>query len=325
MERISTHISEAQAELINQLHEATWESDSIPRIDSKSEIIRLLLDAGLGAVEEGSADLGDVEISDSELRELIPDHTILDHRREQHKAEAKPLFRGSKIAERFSDKADELFSGEHGTKATPRTVEEIGESYLAELEDLDELDILEEESIERQTRAIRERIERYKREYDDAEFAPAETMRDVPEEVSIGSQIKRLRSERERFLRSLKSKAETEQYSDPSDLLKALAYEHGVEERAIELVIDAITPEGSEGRQALKNGSGVELPEEIRAIEDPDLIERALDDVDPSVGDSAEDRDLDHVPRNGDQSPAGATIELAPEEVEELETDGGER
>lgn len=320
MERISTHITDAQKELIEEIKAATWEDRELPRIDSNAELIRMLLDAGIDAIDQGDAEIRSEEISTEMLHELIPDHAIIEHRRDRLKSEAKPLFRGAKIAERFSDKADQLFSGESDTKATPGVIEEIGESYLEELEHHRELDILDQESIERQERAIRERIERYRQEHDSASYAPRETMRPTPEEAEIGSQIKRLRSDRERFLQSLKSKAETESYTSPSDLLKSLAYEHGVEPRAVELVIDAITPPATDGRQALKNGSGVELPEEIKAIEDPDAIERALGEIDPSVGESATDPDLDHVPRNG-AAAERATIELPPEAIDELEGD----
>jgi hypothetical protein len=266
MEQISAYIRESQAEIIRSLHEETWDRDDIPRIDSEAEIIRLLLDLGIDALDSGEAevDLDDVDISAEMLSDLLPDHAIIEHRRETRKKETKPLFRGSKIAERFGDKADEMFSGESDEKATPGVMETIAESYLGELED--NADVLDQESLDRQRRAIRSRVERYREEYRAATHAPRETMRATPEEAEIGAEVERLKDNRERFVEQLIDKAETERYSNPEDLMRALATEHGVSEQSVELVIDGLTPPGSDGRQSLKNGSGVEIPRSIRAL-----------------------------------------------------------
>lgn len=266
MDRISIYLDDYQLDTADSIKEETWKRDDLPRIDNRSEVIRMILDLGLGALDELDGSIEDDEISIEMLSELIPDHTIIDYRREQLKAEAKPLFRGSKIAERFSDKCDELFTGELDTKATPETVSRIADKYLAELADLEEIGVLDEDSIRRQRRAINERVETYAEEFADSEYAPEETMRETPEEALIGSQIRRLHEDREEFIEQLRSKAGEDRYSNPEDLIGSLAYEYGVQPQAIEMLIDAITPDGTDGRQALKNGSGVKIPE----IEQPD-------------------------------------------------------
>lgn len=269
MERTSVHLAESQLSVIDAIKEETWSDPDLPRIDSRSELIRALIDLGIESLDQDAEiEIEDGEMSGAVVCSLIPDHELLEHRRDRLKSEAKPLFRGAKIAERFADKADELYSGEPDEKATPETVEEIGESYLAELEEHAELGILGERSVRRQERAIRSRIEKYRAEYNSAEHAPTETMRETPEEARIGAEVRRLRESRERFVEDLRDKAGTERFTRPEDLLKALAYDHGVSAEAVELVIDSITPEGTEGRQALKNGSGVHIPEFIEGIEE---------------------------------------------------------
>jgi hypothetical protein len=288
MERTSVHLAESQLAVIDAIKEETWSDPDLPRIDSRSELIRALLDLGIESLDQDAEiEIEDGEMSGEVVRSLIPDHELLEHRRDRLKSEAKPLFRGAKIAERFADKADELYQGEPDEKATPETVEEIGESYLAELDEHAELNILGERSVRRQKRAIRETIERYREEYNASEHAPTETMRATPEEARIGAEVKRLREQRERFVEDLRSKADTERFTNPEDLMKALAYDHGVSLDAVELVIDAITPTGTEGRHALKNGSGVHVPEMIEEIEsedEPEEIPEIPEDAEIHMG-----------------------------------------
>lgn len=269
MDRISIYLEDYQLDTADSIKEETWQRDDLPRIDNRSEVIRMILDLGLGALDELEGSIEDDEISIEMLSELIPDHTIIDYRREQLKAEAKPLFRGSKIAERFSDKCDELFTGEVDTKATPETVSRIADKYLAELSDLEEIGVLDEDSIRRQRRAINERVETYREEFATSEFAPEETMRDTPEEVVIGSQIQRLHDDKHQFVLDLSKKASSSKYQNPEDLIGSLAYEYGVNPDAIEMFLDSVTPDGTSGRQALKSGSGVDVPEiDVPQIED---------------------------------------------------------
>lgn len=300
MKQTSIHLRESQVNLVDSAKAATWMDRDLPRIDSRSEIIRKLLDIGIDALDESvTVDFADGEMSGEALCELIDDETMLKYLREERKDGHKDLFRGSKIAKRFSEKADELFEGEPGEKATPQTIRTLAESYKGELEDQREFGKLDDQSVELQKQEIDDTVERYEQEYEDAVYAPTETMRETPEEALIGSQIRRLHNERDEFIEMLRSKAGDDRYNNPEDLIGALAYEYGVQPQAIEMLIDGITPDSTDGRQALKNGSGVEIPK----IEDADQ-----DDID-SIEELPEDAEF--VSRDADARSA-------------VETDGGE-
>ena len=328
MKRTAIHLKESQVEITDELMGQSFADPDVPRIDSRSEILRKLVDLGIDSLPEREVELENGTISGDALLDLLDDETLLEYRREERKASKKPLFRGSKIASRFGDKADELFSGAPDEKATPRTVEKLGESYIGELEDHEELSELGEESVERQKRAIRERVSRYRTEFNQAQDAPRELMRPTPDEATIGAEIGRLRSNRGRFIADLREKAADDRFTNPEDLMKAIGYDHGVSVEAIELVIDEITPDGTEGRQALKNGSGVQVPElvvdEEEELPDPDEVD--VEEVD-SI--SVDERSTDSNGGYTDGSvPAGFSVDggrvegLDDEEIEELIKNG---
>ena len=330
MKRTAIHLKESQVEITDELMGQSFADPDVPRIDSRSEILRKLVDLGIDSLPEREVELENGTISGDALLDLLDDETLLEYRREERKASKKPLFRGSKIAARFGDKADELFSGAPDEKATPRTVEKLGESYIGELEDHEELSELGEDSVERQKRAIRERVSRYRTEFNQAQDAPRELMRPTPDEATIGAEIGRLRSNRERFIADLREKAADDRFTNPEDLMKAIGYDHGVSVEAIELVIDEITPDGTEGRQALKNGSGVQVPElvvdeeelpdpdevDVEGVETIDVEERSTDSnggytdgsvpagfsVDVEGVEGLDDREIEEMIKNGDIS-----------------------
>lgn len=321
-ERTTIYLDDSQAEIVEELMAKSWGEPEIPRIDSKSEILRHLIDLGIGSLPHASVDLDDGEVSGEDLLELLDDETILSYRRDARKKEAKPLFRGSKIAERFSEKADQLFEGAVDEKATPLTIERIAESYLAELEDHEELSELDSESVDRQKRAIRERVEEYRSDYENSENAPREVMRPTPDESRLGAEFGRLRESRESVVESLREKAESERFNSVEPLLKALAYDYGVSVEAVEILLDALTPDGTDGRLSLKSGSGIEVP---------DLLDESLPEPEETIEEI-------EVERNGSTTAGGYSdgairagfrvegdlSDMTPEEIERAITDGGD-
>jgi len=301
----SIRLDESMVNIADELVVESVKHPDVPSFDSRSEILRLVTRIGFEELEErGTIETESGEIDGKRLIELIPDELILEYRKDRHKQAGKPLFTGSKIAERFREKADELFEGEPGEKATPATVRAIGEHYLDELADYEELGILEESSIRRQRRSIEETIERYEKEYHSAEYAPSETMRQTPDEARLGSEVKRLSDRRESFVEQLRDMAAEERFTNPDDLLKALAYDYGVSVESVELVLDEITPDGTDGRQSLKSGSGVDVPE-LTVGEEPKLEEREI-----SVAEDSEET------RTGALIADGAVGDMSAEELE---------
>ena len=305
MKRITLHVDESLVDIADEVVLQTTKNEDVPQIDSRAALLRLVTRIGFEELQDrGVIETDSGKIEGEELVELIPNELILEYRKDKHKQSGKPLFTGSKIAERFREKADQLFEGEPGEKATPETVRAIGDHYLDELEDYDELDILDESSIRRQRQSIEETIERYEREYNSAEFAPTETMRQTPDEARIGSEVKRLSERREDFIDRLRDMASTDRFTNPEDLMKALAYDHGVSLEAVELVINEITPDGTDGRQSLKSGSGVDVPE-LTVGEEPELEEREI-----SVAEDSEET------RTGALIADGAVGDMSAEELE---------
>lgn len=327
MKQTSVRLEEAQVDITDELMGRSFNTDDVPRIDSRSEILRKLVDLGIKSLPQSEIELEDGTVSGDALLDLLDDETLLEYRREERKRDKRPLTRGAKIAERFGDLVEDLYSGSADEKATPATIENLAQSYIGELEDHEELSELGEESVERQKRAIRERVSRYRTEFNQAQDAPRELMRPTPDEATIGAEIGRLRSNRERFVADLREKASTERFTNPEDLMKALGYDHGVSVEAIELVLDEITPDGTEGRQALKNGSGVQVPELV--VDDGELPEPDEVDVEEVDAISVEERSTDSNGGYTDGSvPAGFSVDggriegLDDREIEELIKNG---
>ena len=317
-DRVTIRLGEERVEICDQLMARSYASDDVPIVDSRSELIRQIFDQGLEALPESRVDLEKGEVDGEALLDLLDDETILEFRRESYKKQSKPLWRGSKLAERFGDKTEELFSGSPDEKATPHTVERLAESYIRELEDHEELSEIGEESVERQKRAIRETVDEYRERFRSAQSAPRELMRPTPEEAQIGAEFERLRASREAFVDDLREKASTDRFTNPDDLMKALGYDYGVSVEAIELLLDEITLDGEPGRQALKNGSGVKVPELV------DDVEGELPDVEELDVDRVEEHETETSGGYNDGAvPAGFRIDgdlgdLSDSEIEEL-------
>lgn len=271
MKQTSIHVSEFQDRYTKAMIDASRSTGDIPSFDSRSEVYRILLDHAIDSIHSGEeVEVGDELVDSETLLSVLPTKVVLDRQREQHKEEAHPIIKGSKVAERFGALADDLYSGRHGEKAPPSVLERVSESYLAELEDHVKMDTLPEESVETQRAAIRSRVESYREEYESAGHAPSETMREVPEEAKIGAEVGRLKAHRGAFVEDLRELASTDRFTNPEDLMKALGYDYGVSVETVSYLLDEITPSGTDGRQALKSGSGVEVPE---LVEEPEIEE----------------------------------------------------
>ena len=271
MKRVAFHMEEVWIDLSDALVEASRGTSEIPAIDSRSELLRAAYRDWFESLSEtDSVDLKNGEVSGEVLRDLIPDRIMLEREEDKMKKEKKHTIKGSRVAHTFSDLCDRMFQGPAKTKTHPNEVESISEGFTQMLEHYVDSEKISHESAETQREAIRERVERYRAEYEDAQHAPRETMRETPVESRVGAEVRRLTDRREEFVDQLTELASTERFTNPDDLMKALAYDYGVTVETVSYVLDEITPDGTDGRQALKSGSGVDVPE---LVDEPQIDE----------------------------------------------------
>jgi len=143
-------------------------------------------------------------------------------------------------------------------------------------------------------------------------------MRPTPDEATIGAEVARLRSNREAFVADLRAKASEDRFTNPEDLMKAIGYDHGVSVESIELVLDEITPDGTEGRQALKNGSGVQVPELVDGVALPETEEVDVESIEVKERSTAKGGYSDSSVPAGFSVDGGRVEGLDDREIEEL-------
>lgn len=270
-QRTTIYLSEDQDRFVKGLLDGSRSTGAVPAFDSNSEVLRLLIDRGITALTENHMiEVGDEEVEAEVLLDLIPDRVLLDRIDKDLKNSKHHTIKGSRAAHTFSELADRMFEGPAKTKAYPEDVRDVSESFIEQVEQYHKAGKISEESVETQKEAIRERVETYREEYQSAWDAPSSTMREVPEEATIGAEVGRLKAQRGAFVEDLKELASTERFTNPDDLMKALAYDYGVSVETVSYLIDEITPDGTDGRQALKSGSGVDVPE---LVDEPQIDE----------------------------------------------------
>ena len=299
-------VDDRHAAVVKAIQSESAQTDRVPYLDSRAEIYRYVLDAGIEAMLDDEPEEG---VDDANLAELVPRHVLAEHGRKKIKNKGRQKFLSADIAGRFERKTTELFEGED-YRVSPEKVEEIQEDYLAEIDLYRDLDYLSNQEAEEQAEAIRSRVETYAEEYDAAQSAPS--TREVPDEVRLGRAIERLRADAEGFLGDLRERVD-QPMSTADDIRRAMASEYAVDVSAIDAVLDAVTPEGVDGRQALKSTNSDELPSP------EDLITNDLGPGDaPEVEGETErvEQVDDEVDRVVDDT-RSETLQIRPTEVEQ--------
>jgi transcription elongation GreA/GreB family factor len=326
--RVVIYLEEEQDDVLEEIQTRSLVEDPVPKIDSKSAMLR-------DAVDDLIADYR----AEYDIEAVVDDETLLEYRHQQRKDETKPISRGSKFAERFSDHCDRLFTGDKGQKADIQTIRQIADVYIEDVRDHHELGGLSEESMLTQIEAIEERVEQYRDDLEAAQYAPDD--RDVPDEVEIGRDIRTLREEISDVVATIVDRSEGDAY-DPDAIVDAISEEYGVGEPAIEYVLDVIVPDGESTRGALKDGRDVDfleiLPDDaIEARDDVEALESSEqrpnhpDDDGPLqiVGSTAEDGDKEettngHENGHSDEDVIEVDAELLQEQIDdEIEATNG--
>lgn len=299
MKRLTISLRESHDAVARGITRASGESRDVPTIDSKSEILRHILDTGLEALLEdvgAEADLEDVleaedvtaEDLDVEelLAALLPKHAVVEYRREARKQETRPYFLASDTPGRFATTLDRLWGDSEVDRASPRKVEEIASSYRGELLDYLELGYLSQSEYEEQLASIDAEVERYRRDYEAATSAPSS--REQRADAEIGRAVDRLAEQPEQVLEWLEHVVETCQ-GRPSEIRRGMASKFGVGEEVVEVVLEELTPEGLDQAALLKGTSDERFPsvedlaEAGAALEERDDLEDELEAVEGEI------------------------------------------
>ena len=296
MRQTTLRVEEHHDEFADEAIRASVVDDYLPDVTDRAPWNRYLMDCGLRALfgsEEDVEDLNVDGVDPANIAELIPDSKIAYFRVQAVRDESSKDLEAGDTAGRFESIAETYFEGNF--KPAPGSFEAVGEGFIEEIDVWEDLGYLEPAEAARQREAIRAEVDRRIEMLDDAEAAP--DVREPPTEVSVGRGIKRLQDDAEAFLEAVRELAETEHFSDPDDLRRALASKFAVEIEVVDHVLDELTEDGVDGRAALKSINSDELPESF--VDDP-----ALEDVDETAPvDRGPSEDVDSVQRDHHTEP----------------------
>lgn len=291
MRQTTLRIEEHHDEFADEAIRASVVDDYLPDVTDRAPWCRYLMDCGLRALFGSEEDVEDLHIDGvdpADIAELIPDSKIAYFRVQSVRDEGSKDLEAADTAGRFERIAESFFEGNF--KPAPGSFEAVGEDFVEEVDVWEDLGYLEAAEAARQREAIRAEVDRRIAMLDDAEAAP--DVREPPTEVSVGRGIKRLQDESEAFLEAVRELAETEHFSDPDALRRALSSKFAVEVEVVDHVLDELTEDGVDGRAALKAINSDELPESF--VDDP-----ALEDVDETEPvDRGPSDDLETVQRD---------------------------
>lgn len=152
-----------------------------------------------------------------------------------------------------------------------------------------------------------DRVEAYIDAFE-AKGAVPERLYDDVDDVSLGRDLRRLQERPVEVVELIEEVAESEAF-DPDAIIDRVSSEFDVDVEAVETVLDAMTREDVDERQALKAGDGFRTFVPDRALQEPD--------------EQADDLDLDRV----DDTPpdrfddATEPLQLRAEDVEDVDVD----
>jgi len=152
---------------------------------------------------------------------------------------------------------------------------------------------------------LHDRVEAYIDAFE-AKGAVPERLYDDVDDVSLGRDLRRLQERPVEVVTMIEEIAESEAY-DPDAITDRISAEYGVDVEAVETVLDAMTREDVDERQALKAGEGFRSFLSDRALREPDEQDVDLD----RVGDIPPDRFDD----------ATEPLQLRAEDVEDVDLD----
>ena len=256
-ESVTIYLDEETIQVLKSIQQASAQNPEIFDM-SKSEAGRELIDFAIDR-------LG----SSPDLEELVDpvDLELWRKQREQDRYEQKGRIhemRGGwrgRVRSRFNGR---LAGAE---PYPPDVMEDLTDLYMGEIETWED----DEEKIEDHRRWLGDLMQEYRDAYRCKQVVPDRTFEDAVDDVATGSDLLRIREKFGELIGQLITISESDSF-DPGAILDRVSEEYAIDRETLEMILDEITGEATNHRQALKTGDGI-----LDAIEQDELAEWSID------------------------------------------------
>lgn len=319
MSRLSVTMSETLKDAVEAAQQASYDPSNDIDPQSQSETASQLMRLGLDVVTQFRDDPDVIEHADDVpiegLREAVPDHVLLESRRERIQNENRVEDMGGGLIGRFDRAASQRFDAERQEgRHPPEAIESIAEGYVEEADAYRDLGVYSEERYQEAVQAIRDRVDKYRENYRAADHVPEDLQDDEDEQIQLGRDIMQLRDQIDDVVEMIIDRADGSGYAtggagfDDDAIIQAISEEFAVGEDAIDLVLEAISPDDVSARARLRDDDPIALRDMIpeQAIEDAGGASAALEG-------GVED---DAPPDRFDDATETAQIRVEPESLE---------